>query len=393
MARILVTSGSGLGARALAARLADCLQAEGHDGFILGSTVESPLDAVRDSDAVVALLESDAAGAIACAAFAHALGKPTLALHSLALDSTVAAVFSATQPISSAEEAEAAIQSFVSDVKPYAGRLVRDLVPGLVRDAGHTVQFREADSNERPRYLKRKVSEEARELEAAGPGAEKEEIADLLEALEALLLARGYSRDDLKAVKQAKLRRRGGFERGFIVESAAQGGQPAGVGALVVHAIASAPTLTPPVEAEPEAVFELPNPFAAMEVPVEDASVGAETSTTPEEPDAPMFSFPPLPATAPTTPTPPATLPSSPSSSAPDFSGWPSLQSAIDRSAANEPKQADSDSSNDEPVEFRPDAPGPRRTDLWNLGFGGKREAIKPKVEDPDQVEPNLREI
>ncbi|HET6399596.1 MAG TPA: nucleoside triphosphate pyrophosphohydrolase, partial [Candidatus Thermoplasmatota archaeon] len=98
------------------------------------------------------------------------------------------------------------------------GHLVRDQVPRLVREAGHSLSFREAtDAGERASLLKRKVLEHARALERAGAADEKEEATDLLEAFEALIRTRAWSREELRLLKQAKLRRRGGFERCFVV--------------------------------------------------------------------------------------------------------------------------------------------------------------------------------
>jgi hypothetical protein len=121
-----------------------------------------------------------------------------------------------------------------------------------------------------------------------------------LEALEALLVERGVPREDLKLVKEAKRRRRGGFERCFVVESVAGG---------------------TPVEAVP-------------------AEAAEET----------------LPA-------------------------WPGQ-----RMAATPPQAA---------MVPQPAAPSPSsgRSELWNLGPAGRREAIRPTVEDPDRIEPAVRDL
>lgn len=224
MARILVAGTTeSLGGRALAERVAARIQADGHDAALLGAT---PLPEVREADAVVCLLDGPVPppAAVAAAATAHALGKPALALHTHPLGDAMATLF--TQSAAAHDEADlhGPLTAFYAHVRPFAGRMVRDQVPRLVREAGHAVRFREAGPEERPRYLKRKVAEEAQELLAADAGQEREEVADLLEALEAFLLARGLSREDLRLVKEAKRRRRGGFERGFVVESTGPSG-------------------------------------------------------------------------------------------------------------------------------------------------------------------------
>lgn len=300
MARILVAGTTeSLAGRGLAERVVARVRADGHDAALLGAT---PLPEVREADAVVALLDGPVPppAAVGAAATAHALGKPALALHTHPLGDAIATLFTQAHSVHGEDDFPQALAAFYAQVRPFAGRLVRDQVPRLVREAGHSVAFREAAGEERARFLKRKVAEEAAELLEAGPGEEREEVADLLEALEALLVERGVPREDLKLVKEAKRRRRGGFERCFVVESVAGG---------------------TPVEAAPA-----------------EAAVEAEAAPAwPGERMAPLFSKAATPAPEPAAPN--------------------------------------------------------ARTELWNLGPAGRREAIRPKVEDPDRIEPALRDL
>lgn len=300
MARILVAGTTeSLAGRALAERIVARVKADGHDAAMLGAT---PLPEVREADAVVAVLDGPVPppAAVGAAATAHALGKPALALHTHPLGDAIATLFTQTHSVHDEGDFTGALAAFYAQVRPYAGRLVRDQVPRLVREAGHSVAFREAVGEERTRFLKRKVAEEAQELLEAGPGEEREEVADLLEALEALLVERGVAREDLKLVKEAKRRRRGGFERCFVVESVAGG---------------------TPVEAAP-------------------AEVGEEAVPVwPGERTAPLFAKAQV--------------------AAPEAAAAPSA-----------------------------------RTELWNLGPAGRREAIRPRTaEDPDRIEPALRDL
>jgi len=292
MARILVAGTTeSLAGRALAERVVARVGADGHDAAMLGAT---PLPEVREADAVVCLLDGPVPppAAVAAAATAHALGKPALALHTHPLGDALATLFTQAQQAHDEADFAGALAAFYAQVRPHAGKLVRDQVPRLVREAGHSVSFREAAPADRPRFLKRKVLEEAHELLEAGPGEEREEVADLLEALEALLQERGVERDDLKRVKEAKRHRRGGFERCFVVESVA-GGAP------VESAPATAPAATP-----------------APAWPVERA--------------------PPAPAR---------------------------------------------------------EAPNARRSSLWNVGHKGQPEEIPAHVEDPERIEPAVRDL
>lgn len=295
MARILVAGTTeSMAGRAFAERVVARVRQDGHDGALLGAT---PLPEVREADAVVALLDGAVPppAAVGAAATAHALGKPALALHTHPLGDAFATLFTQAHAMHDEGDVPAALAAFYAQVRPFAGRLVRDQVPRLVREAGHAVAFREAAGEERARFLKRKVAEEAQELLEAGPGEEREEAADLLEALEALLVERGVARDDLKLVKEAKRRRRGGFERCFVVESVAGGS---------------------PVESQPAG-----GPHAAT--------------------------------------------------------SWPTERPEASRAEQAAPSG---------------EATG-ARTELWNLGQGGRRETIRPKVEDPDRIEPALRDL
>ncbi len=208
----------GLAERSLLRRIAQQLEGDGH----AVSHPEEGLVAIKESDAVVAVLDGSIVDAETAAAASHAfsIGKPVLGLHGSApLGPVLAACLTRRAQLGGGDELQEALGLFYEDVRPFAGRLVRDQIPRLVREAGHEVLFRELDEKERPAFLKRKVAEEAAELERASQGAEKEEIADVLEALEALIRVRGYDRDALRQVKQAKLKRRGGFERCFVVEA------------------------------------------------------------------------------------------------------------------------------------------------------------------------------
>jgi predicted house-cleaning noncanonical NTP pyrophosphatase (MazG superfamily) len=304
VARILVAGTTEtLAGRALAHRVAARVRADGHDAALLGAT---PLPEVRAADAVVGLLDGPVPppAAVAAAATAHALGKPALALHTHPLGDALATLFTQAHLVGGDEDFAPALAAFYAQVRPFAGRLVRDHVPRLVREAGHAVAFREAaPGEERARYLKRKVAEEAQELLEAAPPGEREEAADLLEALEALLAERGLAREDLKAAKEAKRRQRGGFERGYVVESVAQGRNPEADAMDAEEGGAPGPGLT---ELEPEPLAAAPTPS-------------------------------PLPAA------------------------------------------------------FAP--PASRHTELWNLSPTGRREPIPPRSEDPDRIEPALREV
>lgn len=219
MARILLAGPPGLASRPAMTALVQRLEADGHDS----AWIDAPAsDAIQEADAVVAVLDPLTPHAAAAVAAAHALHKPVLGL--AGDDGVPDWVETACDRVQRGRSLQATLEglpAFYDRIRPFAGRLVRDLVPQLVREAGYDVSFRAVDTADRPRFLKQKVLDEARQLLAAEAGAEKEEVADLLEALETLIRVRDYGRDALKQVKEAKHKRRGGFERGWVVESTA----------------------------------------------------------------------------------------------------------------------------------------------------------------------------
>ncbi|MEK6976625.1 MAG: nucleoside triphosphate pyrophosphohydrolase [Candidatus Thermoplasmatota archaeon] len=397
MARLLVaTDLTSLAQRAIAHRLAETACAHGHEALVV---TDAPLAACKEADAVIALIDgSDPGGMpVAVAATAHALGLPTLALHTHALPDALASLFTQANAVTREEDLAAALPGFYAIVRPFAGKLVRDQVPRLVREAGHQVQFREASLDERPRYLKRKVADEAAELLAADPGQEREEVADLLEALESLLRVRGYDRDDLKLVKEAKRKRRGGFERFLIVESAtsvtapppepAANAWPAEEPRLIRG---RAPAPTPEPEPEPDAISEVP-PFPEPEpetVEAPEADFQMPTAFLDAEPQA-------------AAPEPEVALPSwmstPPIAAAPTHAPQAYTYDAPARSEPTRTYEAPAPIFQPPAIpSFRIQTPPPaphNRAKLWNLGAKGEKQEVPEVYDDPDRIDPKVRDI
>ncbi len=223
MARILVTAPATVSAGDAAERLVQQMRADGHEAIRLTDDATDPLETLRTTDAVVAILDGPVDEQTGAAmAYARAQHKPVLGLHGDATPSKlVRSLLADHHGGQTVDDWISALPGFYQRVTPFAGRLVRDLIPQLVKDAGHEIQFRALNDDEKPRFLKEKILEEARQLRNADAGAEKEEVADLLETLETLIRARGYDRDALRQVKEAKRKRRGGFDRCWVVEETA----------------------------------------------------------------------------------------------------------------------------------------------------------------------------
>ena len=90
------------------------------------------------------------------------------------------------------------------------GKLVRDRIPEIIRADGKTPIIRIMDDEEYVKELDRKLCEEVEEYRADGS---IEEMADILEVLQAVCIARGYTLRQLEEVRRKKAEERGGFNK------------------------------------------------------------------------------------------------------------------------------------------------------------------------------------
>jgi len=98
-------------------------------------------------------------------------------------------------------------------------KLVRDRIPDIIKADGGECKFHVAKKDEFAELLNEKVFEESMEL-IENPCAE--EIADVLEVIEALARMHHIGLDDIKAAKAKKREERGGFNLMFVLESATE---------------------------------------------------------------------------------------------------------------------------------------------------------------------------
>ena len=108
-------------------------------------------------------------------------------------------------------------------------KLIRDHLPAIMRAQGLAVFDRRLGEAEFIAALKDKLLEEAQEAhEAAAPAELVDELADVMEVIQALASASGVNLDDVEARRQAKRAERGGFEaRVFNAAVEASDGSPA----------------------------------------------------------------------------------------------------------------------------------------------------------------------
>lgn len=93
-------------------------------------------------------------------------------------------------------------------------KLVRDLIPDIIRADGKDCTVEELSEEEYLRLLDAKLNEELSEYQES---KSLEELADLLEVMRAVVTARGWSWEELERVCREKATKRGGFERRLLL--------------------------------------------------------------------------------------------------------------------------------------------------------------------------------
>ncbi len=89
-------------------------------------------------------------------------------------------------------------------------KLVRDLIPDIIKDSGNECRTRILSDKEYLKMLDAKLDEELAEYHR---DQSIEELADLLELIQAATIARGYTLEELEAVRAEKAKKRGGFDK------------------------------------------------------------------------------------------------------------------------------------------------------------------------------------
>jgi len=94
-------------------------------------------------------------------------------------------------------------------------KLVRDGIPGIIRQGGREPEVRRIAGDQLKAALKEKLVEEALELKDSGDLYE--ELADVLEVVDAIVEAYGVDRGKLDMAKKEKHIRAGGFSEGYYL--------------------------------------------------------------------------------------------------------------------------------------------------------------------------------
>ncbi|MGE5604852.1 MAG: hypothetical protein ACM3YE_04080, partial [Bacteroidota bacterium] len=102
-----------------------------------------------------------------------------------------------------------------SRVKEYH-KLVRDKIPEIIEAAGKKCEIRTLDDEEYLQELNWKLQEEIHEYQESGA---VEELADLVEVVQAIARLKGVSKRKFEEIKAKKREERGGFEeRVYLVK-------------------------------------------------------------------------------------------------------------------------------------------------------------------------------
>lgn len=89
-------------------------------------------------------------------------------------------------------------------------KLVRDLIPDIIEESGSKCRTRILSDEEYLKMLDAKLDEELSEYHQ---DQNIEELADLLELIQAAAIARGYTLEELESARSEKAKKRGGFEK------------------------------------------------------------------------------------------------------------------------------------------------------------------------------------
>ena len=94
-------------------------------------------------------------------------------------------------------------------------KLVRDKIPEIIEQTGKTCTCSILSDEDYLALLDKKLDEELAEYQES---KSMEELADLLEVIRAVAVARHYSLQEVEAIRQAKAEERGVFEKRILLK-------------------------------------------------------------------------------------------------------------------------------------------------------------------------------
>ena len=93
-------------------------------------------------------------------------------------------------------------------------KLVRDKIPEIIADSGKKATFRVLTKSEYMEYLEKKLDEEVAEFHES---KDIEELADIMEVLIAITIAKGSSADRLIGERLKKMTSHGSFSKRILL--------------------------------------------------------------------------------------------------------------------------------------------------------------------------------
>lgn len=95
-------------------------------------------------------------------------------------------------------------------------KLVRDRIPEIIESDGKICIWETLSDADYLSLLEEKLNEELAEYQQS---KSLEELADLLEVMQAVLKARGWTWEELEQVRAEKAAKRGGFEKKILLKA------------------------------------------------------------------------------------------------------------------------------------------------------------------------------
>lgn len=99
-------------------------------------------------------------------------------------------------------------------------KLVRDRIPEMIETDGRTCVCETLSEEDYLVFLDQKLSEELAEYQESHS---LEELADLLEVIQAVVKARGWKLEELEQMRAEKAAKRGGFEKKILLREVREG--------------------------------------------------------------------------------------------------------------------------------------------------------------------------
>lgn len=94
-------------------------------------------------------------------------------------------------------------------------KLVRDKIPSIIKEKGINSKIHKADNKEYWTKLKEKLHEEVKEFSES---EKEEEIADILEVLNAICEHKNFDMNRLEQLRKQKAEERGSFKEQIILD-------------------------------------------------------------------------------------------------------------------------------------------------------------------------------